>query len=206
MGKIGRILLVAALAAFMTTTANAGYLVQVLDGDTGLAQAELLPGDSFSLNVVLEPVDDGTGQTHDGADFVVNFSQPGLILDSYAWATPPFVTGGLNDFSQPKNNVLPMPINSITFSGNTDVTGDTFGTGPVVSMELTIESPWTGDMLPQSIEVGVADGAAFNDFTNFVFPTIVTGSPFTLRIIPEPATLALLGIGGIAVLRRRRRA
>jgi len=204
MGKIGRILLVTAFAAFMTTTANAGYLVSVVDANTGLAQAELDPGALLSLGVVLSDNSDGSGATHDGADFVVNFSRSGLILNSYTWAAPPFVTGGLNDFSQPKNNVLPMPISGITFSANTDVTGTTFPTGTVVTMNLAIP----GDWLPfsESVEVSVADGAAFNDFTNFVFPNVVSGSPFTLRIVPEPATLALLGIGGIAALRRRRAA
>jgi hypothetical protein len=34
--------------------------------------------------------------------------------------------------------------------------------------------------------------------------TSISGAPLTLTVIPEPATLVLLGLGGIAALRRRR--
>jgi hypothetical protein len=188
----------------MTTAANAGYMVSVVETGTGLQQAELLPGDSLSLDVLLDGVSDGSGQTHDSVDMVVDFSKAGLILDSYSWTEPPFVTGGLNDFSNPDNSALPMAISSLTLSGNTDQAGDVFGTGVLATLNLTIPGDWMPT--PDSVEVSVADGASLNDFTNFLFPNVSVGSPFTLRIVPEPATLALLGIGGIAVLRRRRRA
>jgi len=202
MGKIVRLLLVGALVAFATSAANADYLISVVDNGTGLNSAVRAPGQSITLGVTLEG---NPPNTHDSADFNVIFSRGGLVLTSFAWANPPFLTGGLNDFSDPKIGELPVEMTTAGahFGANSNAFGTVFQTGTLVTLDLMVPGNWAP--VPDSIEVTVQQGASFQDFVNFEFPETTVGAPFTL-LIPEPATLALLGIGGLAALRRRRHA
>ena len=60
---------------------------------------------------------------------------------------------------------------------------------------------WNG--LPNPVNVGdvtIIDGALGNDLTNSVAPALL----LDIQAVPEPATFAVLGIGIVGILRRKR--
>jgi len=52
---------------------------------------------------------------------------------------------------------------------------------------------------------GDGDYFLLSDLTNGYSPTLESGTGFRVAFVPEPATLGVLALGGMAMLRRRRR-
>jgi len=211
MKTMSRVLLSASVAACMTTAAHAGLLVSIVDSTTGLHETviDVAQGPrDFSLRVLGIGVNDGTGQIFDMADFDVVFSRGGLIFNGYDWVWPD-VTSTDYDSTIPANEDAPLVLtmDGIAFAAmeNPYVIDEYVG-DLIVTLDLTVPPDWMPAQETVKITVVPDPLLPFASWTNFEFPTATVGDPFTLRIIPEPATLVLLGIGGIAALRRRRSA
>ncbi|MEI8197040.1 MAG: PEP-CTERM sorting domain-containing protein [Phycisphaerae bacterium] len=193
----------------MGTSAYADYTLAPVTGATHDISATVKQGDSFNLDLLLSS---NASNTHFASVFAVQFSKQGLQYNSHTWGAP-YTTGGADDRSKPASNLLPLLITPSTYVAGSGDTGATdlyfenflsdplvFGTGTVLSMNFTVPSNFpTGLMtitaVPDSVDA-FDNGAAI--------PT--TGASFTLNVTaaPEPASIALLGLGAMALLRRRR--
>ena len=214
MGKTVRIgglaVLVGVCVGLTSSNVHADYSMTLQDQGTGLTSAAVPQGGSITLDLMLasgDPMD-----IHDGSSMLISFDQVGLEFNSWDWNASAYTTGSADDYTRmgpapaPSGATLlgslPAALTSygILFGANTRI-GETFGTGAVVSFELGV--PGSFAIGPVMIDVGL-DGP-FSDWTvNYrEFGGTSTG-PFTLNVTPEPATLMLLGLGGLAVLRRRR--
>ncbi len=192
MGRLGKLLVVCAVVGFAAQAANAELVVSV-QGPAGENKIAADPGDIVDLVVNL----DGPGSdTFDSFFFLVDMSSSLSITgydfpqdtdDGAGGRRPVFAPGSPDDFSNPPE-----------FEAATSFAGDKGGPGVLVTFQVDTAGTVDGDsfafdIVPDFFSDGFSDRDA------------VAGQTFTLTI-PEPMTLALLGIGGLVALRRRRTA
>ncbi len=207
--------------------ANAGgYIVSIEgngslypDGNGALPQWGVAPGATFQVDVVL--TGDALGLTiHDAAIFNVGFTGPrNLTYNSYLWDPIAYATGGADDFSIPEvdpgTGLFPAGVKPIIDNDlyipdgpnppvRADVhfeaitrPGQTFGAGTIVT--LTLKMPGDAQIGEKYVIAPFPDAFTLN------FNTIPTemGSSLGVIVVPEPTTLILLGLGGLAAIRRR---
>ncbi len=91
----------------------------------------------------------------------------------------------------------------LTFNGNVIETLDVNGVLP-----FAFGDPSTAASLSDLLPVGtyaVTSGDGLIEWNNLSDNEFLTPDTLTISIIPEPTTAALLGLGGLAMMRRRRR-
>lgn len=175
--------------AFPSLAARANYTATVIDHGSGAGSVAVDQGDPVNLDVVLTS---GADDRLDSFYTELGFSRYGLLYDSYSLASPEFETGGIFDFSDQPGGPIEGPI---VFEALTESSEITFGTGTLISLWLIVP----GDYLPGDVLINVPGDGCLPPFW-------WAGPNFRLTVVPEPGSLCLLAIGGIVVLRRRRRA
>jgi len=188
----------------------AGVGTTFADRDPDPAKWGVRAGDEFQIAAVLS----GSGP-HDSAIFDVGVTGPRSLIDNkYLWGTN-YTSGSLNDFSVPKVDIatglfpagLKPVINNALYAftpsradmhfENLTNDGTTFGAGTLVTMNLKVPAD---AVLGEQFVI-----APFFDTFALGFDGVPTtnGSSLTVKVVPEPATLVLLGLGGMAAVRRR---
>jgi len=166
----------------------------------------LAPGGGFDLDMVLTTAD---ANVHDTAIFFVEFSQGGLVYQSYQWYGD-YTAGGPDDESDP--NLADLSAGPITLDENTlpgtgavDVKlenlteqGTLFGAGKLATLSLYVPP----DMPEQEITIEVVIDQFFDGEQLIATDP---GEAFTLTVIPEPTGLALVLPCALLLRRRRRR-
>ena len=182
----------------ITATARADYTLTPKVG--GQSVIGLDPGGSFTVDFILTS-DDSSDPANwsTSAIFEVAFSLDGLQYNSYSWGSP-YSTGGTDDYSDPSINAGALNTNDL-LSGNiyfeNFVDSGEFTIGTLVSLTLTIP----GDFPEGNVYI-----SALPDTFEGDLGTVITrkGQDFLLQV-PEPATVSLLILGGLAMIRSRRR-
>ncbi len=205
-GTWGTISVLCAAIALASSPAQADYVISVVDSATGLSSATVGPGQSISLDLLA--ISDNEDISNNFA-LPVHFDAPGLEYDSYelreAYADPFPCDLGLPCGTDP---FPPAVINDrIVWTAALGI-GIQHMSGPIVTFGLTVPADWFGRVpVPDSVTIATGDHDPVLEgiFDGFSEVPSIPGEPFTLNI-PEPATLALLAIGGLAVVRRRKNA
>jgi len=168
----------------------------------GLSSLAVSPGGNFSLDLITT----GTGSI-DSAVFTVEFSKPGLRFTGYTWGGG--FNGSIFDGSIPASASLPVTIGDMTYDTpgaveKLDIYFDNFtttpfpigGTTPLLTLNFNVPSGFSYGATPEVLISIVPD-----TFANAGVSAAGLGGQFTLT--PEPGTMALLGLGAMAALRRR---
>jgi PEP-CTERM motif len=212
-GWEGTLFVVGSALAAASMPASAAYVVSVSAPDTTIE-----PGQQFTVNAVL------TGpHTIDSFVLLMDVTGPkSLAYNAYQLAgNGPFQTGGPDDFSGPKgapdtglldglsgrllnplitNALYPQtPTRADVKFDATTRPGSTFTQGTIVTMTLTMPTNAVPNQDSFNI-LAVPDTFAFQG-TDFFDAT--AGPALHITVVPEPATLVLLGLGGLAAARRR---
>jgi len=194
-------LIVAGLAGGLVFAGTAsaqivGDIVGILPGDTQTSTLSVNAGDAFTGGVLIST-------TVSNLEFdTIGFFLTGLDglefgPDWFTWSAP-FVTGGIDDVSNPAAEASGIFSSDAFFSNLTPNSGDVFSEGILVTFTLTIPETF---LVGTSFDIGFVGDEASDGFSLFDFET---GSPLTVTVVPAPATAVLAGLGGLAMTRRRR--
>jgi len=212
-----KVLLGVALFGLMAGGANAALLS--LQADDGGDHLLFAPGDSGNMSVVLEirPIDTGfafanvflnddDNSSNGEVDVTGLIDGIGTIYDRTAFDLPADISHDINNEyglvmgsgPEPGENwgpgtytldTLVLTLNG-TLDGKVDVTFEKGARAPHIFTAAFVQFPWG---------VGLD-----NVVPNFADPGVGgEDNPFQIKI-PEPASLALIAFGGLALLRRRR--
>ncbi len=184
MSMASKFLWLCSAIAVMTQSVSADLVVSV-QGPNGESELSIEPGDPLELIVVTEgPPDIYFGSF--ALDVLV--SSGGLPVMDYSFGSD--FDGGFDfsDVSDPSSLRIEAAMATGRFSEPGDLVSISFDTTQVV----------IGDHLTFDIRIDRFD------LDHCFLHCPVSGPPFTLNIVPEPMTVMLLGVGGMAALRRRR--
>ena len=185
---------VLAMAAPILTLSDAG-------GDPSSVQ--IAPGEAFTVTVTLNADQGFTGLSYFLQDPTATssdwrFAITGRTLQAGSPLTDPTSsdaavinpTGGANQLN-PRNDV-DLGYGASDISSNVPA-----GTYVLGTLTLTATSPLAvGSYTIQTANAVLAD-AAFNEVT------LANSAPYTINVVPEPATVGLLALAGLSLLRRR---
>lgn len=194
----------------LAVAAHADYIIDLKSNGSSIVTVQ--PGASFNLDVVLSGEPD---TVHNSAIFQLEFSTPGLLYESYSWASP-YVTGNIFDDSKPFTDDLPAVLTddllkgpgypadvvNIELSNVVPVPGETFGSGVLVTLLLTVPEGWDGASLIEIIAVPDTFADGFDEVN------VIAGTSMMI-VIPAPPVSILMGgmlcMLGCGAARRRRR-
>lgn len=178
-------LLVLALVLSMATIANAGLKFQLSTGET---TAEVAPSDTVIVQLV---TDEGTSVTGWGFDALVGEGTASgaaisSVFESQTLGEMNPAEGLLSWYTYAGNSEIPLAYNSGVLYSFTlhipDLPGSTIITITTMSDDI--------DYLP----------AYYQDTTGYIEENF---GALTLHVVPEPITMALLGLGGLLLRRRK---
>ena len=173
-----------------SAAARADYILTPVPKGGGPGPIVAPPGGTFTIDMILTS---DSGDSATSCDFFVNFDVPGLTLVDSGWYHGPFAT-------TPFQEILPAPGNSITGKVSfTTFAADPFTEGPVAWMKIEVPTGFADPVVIAAAET-IAEGFFYN-----VTEIPGTAGPPLQITIPEPVTLSMLAVGGLALIRRRRR-
>ena len=219
--RVSRLAVVMCALAIPVRSADGSLALSIVDRASGLDHATVFPGDTIFLDVL---VDGLASDSFTFAKFDVNFSDPGLSYQSYAFNSPLLApAGGGDDASVPGLDDLPATITAALFHpffdpGLIDVRFNILtGEGPggalvfnpstdhlLVTLELLVPLDFLDSSVGAKTMTISPEPVRFHrePLGEFFDESL----SFELSVTPEPGTLGLLGVGGVfAVIRRRRR-
>ena len=198
------------VVGLMATAANAGTLsLEFADGSN---YVEMAPSDYVTLQWVLTPAPADISQSIDNALF--NLTYEGLLehLVVEGWSGP----NGWEPIGVPSDTGLFLEDYS-NYGMAGDVTGFPIhidSTDPIVLVDIVLHcaSPEIGDVILTNVEDALypAFGLGLSTWMNWTYGGdpppgwyVYGNTSVTIHNIPEPGSLALLAMGGLALLRRR---
>jgi len=188
-----------------------GYVEARVSPPIVLPEVTLAPGDTFRVNVNF--ADGKLLKVVNGADMV------GMTFHALTGLTGNIATTKTNDA------IVGLDLSSYQNVLNTAQSGESW-----CSRYESTDEYWFGKEFDfDRSEGAIIDGSLFGDFTvEFTAPTTVGGEPFPaesyifnsvdiktflfntpenktiFEVVPEPGTVFLLGLGGLALIRKRR--
>ena len=158
---------------------------------------------TISVQVNRENSEFGLG----GLIYNLHFSESLLLsreYSDYGW----LASDGIFDGSSPKDTTSGSSslgsFSDISFETACNPAGSEFaaGTGIVESLNIQLSDLDTRDITFSFGSIQASDGLGNNLVTGL--GGSITSTPFTIQV-PEPMSIALLGLGGLAILRKYRR-
>ena len=219
-----KVLLGVALFGLVASGANGALLF--LQADDGGGKIELAPGDSgnMSMMITIRDIDVDWGPKFDSTGF--GFVNAFLNDDDDEANGEVDVTGlteGIGSIYDRGAFTLPADIShnqqneyGLIMGNGPEGAGSAWGPGTYLldTLALTHNGASTSGTVSVTFEKGGRAPQIFADnltmyawgfgFDNVIPGFADPGSPFEINLVPEPASLALVAFGGLALLRRRR--
>lgn len=205
------------LVLSVATAAQAGYSVEILL-PAPPSPAGYDPGSSITAEIQLSATGEA-GILARGLQFDTALSDGALDIKNWSWA-PAYENG------QGLCSVLPSLCGNQHFEDNDLPVVGTVYTGIEADATQQVALPADGSIVLGTVDINLPDaeglylmdvinapaagdpnnGASISyDFANPTTIDDIVGGATEITVTPEPATLALLGVGGLAALRRRKK-
>ena len=210
-GKMIKRLLVLMLVFGMASLANASVLDVVLDGEGSLGHAgtssdPLWEGETIGIKIVLNYNPHPTSPTYDGymlstIDVDLHVSGPGSLSHTN------LKTNGIIRAASRITQLYPWYNSTITATGVAHLAGSALPPiqGPTdIVWDFLMTCTGIGPVLVDLTRAGVTEYSETGYPINWIDLGASDLGDLSIHQIPEPATIALLGLGGLFLRRRRK--